>query len=117
MAAFRRQTRTGSNPPSPRTTNVAAPGRRICPLACYRALRGAADSAGVLGQDAALDAEGRLDPGGSAPAQLDLVDLERQRLGIRVDADAVAVQDLGDRTTDPGLRRDMADDQAMGAAG
>src|SRR5262245_26841933 len=99
------------------SAECAGSGEFAAPSACHRPLRCGPDSASVLGQHATLNAQGRLLPGTPALVQFRVGDVDTQPLGVRVDGNGVAVFQQGDRATDPRLRSNMADDQAVRAAG
>lgn len=74
------------------------------------------DETGVLGQGAAGVARGRRLPGLPARGHLVLGDLKVDDALLGVDDDVVAVMDERDRPAVEGLRHDVADNKAVGAA-
>src|SRR5690606_31262234 len=80
------------------------------------ALRGRADVLDVLVEGAARRLEGRRDEGRAPRGELLLGDEKIHHALFGVDADDVAVADEGDGAAHLRLGRDVADDEAVGAA-
>ena len=92
------------------------PPTNLPPLLTHRALAAGAYHAAVAGRVAVFDLGLRRLPGGFALSQFRVVHHERQGLGRDVDLDAVSLLNKSNGAALCGLRRNMADGRAPGAA-